>query len=244
MPDTLTNLLYHAVFATHERAPLIGEQLRPRLHAYIGGIVRSTGGVALEVGGTSDHAHLLARLPPGLSVSDAMRTLKSNSSRWMNQPPRPLRLRRPAHRTGSRSTPVCRPSGATGVGVGGPSPGLTPRALFGRPSGAPPRGALPGAIPAPMTTTPSPPPAMNRPHTGSAPRPHRSAAPPGLTRRSRNQKGAAAERLAVGDWPLARAGCADILSRGGTADPERPQIDPLPPGRHPAPNQELTRIAA
>jgi REP element-mobilizing transposase RayT len=85
MPDTLTNLLYHAVFATHERAPLIGEQLRPRLHAYIGGIVRSTGGVALEVGGTSDHAHLLARLPPGLSVSDAMRTLKSNSSRWMNQ---------------------------------------------------------------------------------------------------------------------------------------------------------------
>jgi REP element-mobilizing transposase RayT len=85
MPDTLTNLLYHAVFATHERAPLIGEKLRPRLHAYIGGIVRSTGGVALEVGGTSDHAHLLARLPPGLSVSDAMRTLKSNSSRWMNQ---------------------------------------------------------------------------------------------------------------------------------------------------------------
>jgi hypothetical protein len=42
-----TNLLYHIVFATKGRAPLIIEALRPRLHEYLGGTVRNLGGTAL-----------------------------------------------------------------------------------------------------------------------------------------------------------------------------------------------------
>ncbi len=42
-----TNLLYHIVFATKERAPLITDALRERLHEYLGGIVRNLGGTAL-----------------------------------------------------------------------------------------------------------------------------------------------------------------------------------------------------
>lgn len=57
-----TNLLYHIVYATKERAPMITPTLRPRLHEYPGGIVRGIEGVALEVNGTDDHVHLLVRI--------------------------------------------------------------------------------------------------------------------------------------------------------------------------------------
>lgn len=77
-----TNLLYHIVYATKERAPLITKTLRPRLHEYLGGITRGLGGIALEVNGTNDHVHVLAKLAPTISVSEFMKKLKSNSSGW------------------------------------------------------------------------------------------------------------------------------------------------------------------
>jgi putative transposase len=85
MPHTFTNLLTHVVFGTKDRAPLINDELRPQLHAYLGGIVRELRGTAFIVNGTADHVHLLITLPPTLSLSDAMRVLKANSSRWMNE---------------------------------------------------------------------------------------------------------------------------------------------------------------
>ncbi len=77
-----TNLLYHIVYATKERAPLITNVLRPRLHEYLGGIVHGLGSVPIEINGVSDHVHLLVRLRPTISVSDFLSKLKSNSSGW------------------------------------------------------------------------------------------------------------------------------------------------------------------
>jgi REP element-mobilizing transposase RayT len=77
-----TNLLYHIEYATKERALLITNTLRPRLHEYLGGTVRGLGGVALEVNGVTDHAHILAKLRPTISVSEFLAKLKSGSSGW------------------------------------------------------------------------------------------------------------------------------------------------------------------
>src|SRR5260370_31856850 len=77
-----TNLLYHIVYATKERAPLITKTLRPRLHEYLGGTVRGLGGVALEVNGVADRVYILARLRPTISVSEFLGKLKSGSSGW------------------------------------------------------------------------------------------------------------------------------------------------------------------
>ena len=77
-----TNLLYHIVYATKERAPLITNTLRPRLHEYLGGTVRGLDGIALEVNGTNDHVHVLAKLRPTISVSEFLSKLKSASSGW------------------------------------------------------------------------------------------------------------------------------------------------------------------
>src|SRR2546430_6165085 len=80
-----TNLLYHVVYATKERAPLITNTLRPRLHEYLGGTVRGLEGIAIEINGTEDHVHVLAKIRPTISVSEFLSKLKSGSSGWAKQ---------------------------------------------------------------------------------------------------------------------------------------------------------------
>jgi len=84
MPSTYTNLIYHIVFSTKQRVPLISEEIREELYRYIGGIIRAEGGAALEIGGTSDHIHILAKLKPAISVAEVLNKVKSNSSKWAN----------------------------------------------------------------------------------------------------------------------------------------------------------------
>ena len=84
MASTLTNLLYHIVFSTKHREPLIQPAMRDRLYSYMGGIIRSEGGVLIEADGMPDHIHLLARLKPEPSVSNILKVVKSKSSKWVN----------------------------------------------------------------------------------------------------------------------------------------------------------------
>jgi REP-associated tyrosine transposase len=85
MEHTFTKLLTHVVFSTKGRAPYIGDDLQVDLFAYMGGVVRNIDGVALGVSGTADHAHMLVGLPPSVALADAVRTIKSNSSRWVHE---------------------------------------------------------------------------------------------------------------------------------------------------------------
>jgi hypothetical protein len=47
MGHTATNVLIHFIFSTRLRAPQITPEIEPDLHAYLGGIVRELGGVAV-----------------------------------------------------------------------------------------------------------------------------------------------------------------------------------------------------
>lgn len=85
MPHTYSKLLAHVVWATKERRQEIGPEIRGDLHAYIGGIVRQEGGTALAIGGTADHVHMLVEFPAGRNLSDEMRVVKTNSSRWVHE---------------------------------------------------------------------------------------------------------------------------------------------------------------
>jgi len=84
MPSTHVSLHYHLVFSTKERVPSIRDDIRDRVHAYLGGVIRGAGGVALEVGGTADHVHLLCGLKPTHALADVLRTLKGDSSKWIH----------------------------------------------------------------------------------------------------------------------------------------------------------------
>ena len=85
MPGTYSKLLYHIVFSTKGRARLITPDIMPRLHEYLGGIVRSEMGVAYAIGGIGDHVHMLIRWRTDDALSNLMRDLKCNSSRWVHE---------------------------------------------------------------------------------------------------------------------------------------------------------------
>ena len=76
-----TRLLYHIVFATKDRFPLIGESWATELHRYLAGIVKEHGGSVIEINGIADHVHLLVSLQP-CDFPAFMRELKSSSSKW------------------------------------------------------------------------------------------------------------------------------------------------------------------
>ena len=85
MSHTHTSLVYHIVFSTQGHLPLLKPEIRKELFAYMGGLIKEKKGKPIIINGVNDHAHLLASFPPDLSVSDAMRFVKANSSRWMKQ---------------------------------------------------------------------------------------------------------------------------------------------------------------
>jgi REP element-mobilizing transposase RayT len=84
MSRTFTNLLTHLIFSTKHREPVIVPEIEPELHRYLGGLTRDLKGKAFGINGTADHVHLLVSLPPVVSISDALRYLKANSSGWVH----------------------------------------------------------------------------------------------------------------------------------------------------------------
>jgi REP element-mobilizing transposase RayT len=84
MAHSYSRLVYHLVFSTKERRPLLKTEVRPRVLAYLGGIVRNLGGEPLANNGVEDHVHMLAKLPGKIAIADAIRDIKANSSKWMH----------------------------------------------------------------------------------------------------------------------------------------------------------------
>lgn len=84
MAGTYTKLYYHIVFSTKNRQRFVSNSIENELHKYVCGIIRGFGGQAIEVNGTTDHIHILAIVPPTVSISDALRTIKANSSKWVH----------------------------------------------------------------------------------------------------------------------------------------------------------------
>jgi len=85
MAGTYTKLFYHIVFSTKNRQSFIHPSVEEELHKYICGVVRGIGGSCIEIGGMPDHVHLLAILPPKVALSDVLREIKANSSKWIHE---------------------------------------------------------------------------------------------------------------------------------------------------------------
>ena len=77
--DTPEPALSHR-FRNKNHEPMIQPSWRGKLHAYLGGIIRTAGGIAESVGGVSDHVHLLIGLRATHCPADVLRELKAISS--------------------------------------------------------------------------------------------------------------------------------------------------------------------
>ncbi|MFH1008483.1 MAG: IS200/IS605 family transposase [Candidatus Latescibacterota bacterium] len=85
MANTYTQLYFHIIFGVKGRANLISENWQEELYKYITGIVTNKDHKLIAIGGMPDHIHLLTGMKPDANLSDLVRDVKANSSRFINQ---------------------------------------------------------------------------------------------------------------------------------------------------------------
>ena len=85
MANTYSQINLQCVFAVKGRENVIDKNFREELWKYMSGILKNNNAFPLAVGGYTDHVHVFFELPPNLNISDLMRDLKANSSKWINE---------------------------------------------------------------------------------------------------------------------------------------------------------------
>jgi putative transposase len=84
MANTCTQINI-VIFAVKGRENLLPSKLRPKLFKYISGILTNTNQFSLAVNGYKDHVHLFFEMNPVKSLSEIVRIVKANSSKWINE---------------------------------------------------------------------------------------------------------------------------------------------------------------
>lgn len=84
MANTFTQIYIQIVFSVRSRASLIEDGWRENLHRYITGIVQNKGHKMLAINSMPDHIHIFVGMKPDAALSDLVRDIKSNSSKWAN----------------------------------------------------------------------------------------------------------------------------------------------------------------
>jgi putative transposase len=71
---------YHLVWATKDRHPWLEPRVEPALFAYLVDKCAEIGVYVYAINGWIDHIHLVAAIPPHLSVAEVVKRLKGSSS--------------------------------------------------------------------------------------------------------------------------------------------------------------------
>ena len=85
MANTYTQIYIMFVFSVKNRQNLIVEKYEPEIHKYISSIVKAHSQKLICINGTNDHLHILVSIKPNISISDLMKEVKANSSKWINE---------------------------------------------------------------------------------------------------------------------------------------------------------------
>ena len=84
MANTYTQIHIQCVMAVKYRKALIKREWKDQLQKYITGIVQNHGHKVLAINNMPDHLHLFFGFRPNQALSDLMRIVKSESTKWIN----------------------------------------------------------------------------------------------------------------------------------------------------------------
>ena len=83
MSQSLANVVIHLVFSTKGRRPLLRDEEREQLHAYITGIFRNHDSPLIEINSVRDHIHILFAQSKIHTLAKIVEQVKSSSSGWI-----------------------------------------------------------------------------------------------------------------------------------------------------------------
>lgn len=84
MANTYTQIHIQTVFAVKNRQSLIKSEWKDDLYKYITGIIQAHDHKLLQINGIADHIHIFFGMRPTQSISDLMKQVKQDSSKWIN----------------------------------------------------------------------------------------------------------------------------------------------------------------
>jgi putative transposase len=84
MANTYTQIHIQCVMAVKYRQSLIQPEWKDQLQKYITGITQNYGHKMLAINNMPDHLHMFFGFRPNQSLSDLMRIVKSESTKWIN----------------------------------------------------------------------------------------------------------------------------------------------------------------
>ncbi len=85
MAYTYSQIYVHVIFAVQGRQNLLRFEHKEEPHKFITGIVRNKAQKLLRINSVRDHVHILLSLKPDFALSDLIRDIKANSSRFINE---------------------------------------------------------------------------------------------------------------------------------------------------------------
>ncbi len=85
MPQSFSAVYVHLIFSTKNRIPYLDPDLCPRLCSYLGGVCRSMRCNPVQVGGTTDHVHILFLLSRDIAIQNFVAKIKAESSKWVKR---------------------------------------------------------------------------------------------------------------------------------------------------------------
>ena len=85
MSQSLANIVVHLVFSTKGRRPLLRDEERGELHAYIAGILKNHDSPLIEINSVRDHIHILFAQSKSYAPAKIVEQVKTWSSVWLKQ---------------------------------------------------------------------------------------------------------------------------------------------------------------
>ena len=85
MAGTFSQIYIQYVFAVKGRENLLQKPWRDEVFKYIAGIIKEKNQKAIIVNGVTDHVHVFVGLKPSMNISDLVRDIKNNSSKFINE---------------------------------------------------------------------------------------------------------------------------------------------------------------
>lgn len=83
MSQPLVKNYIHLIYSTKYREHLLDEAIQPEVYSYIGGICKNLECNPVQIGGHTDHMHVLFLLSKKLPLMKLVEEVKSHSSKWI-----------------------------------------------------------------------------------------------------------------------------------------------------------------
>ena len=84
MAGTYSQIYIQVVFAVKGRDAFLQKPWRDKVFKYMAGIIKSKNQKPIIVNGVSNHVHLFIGMKPALALSDLVRDIKNNTSKFIN----------------------------------------------------------------------------------------------------------------------------------------------------------------